>query len=283
MNQRRLAKRSDPRAEAARREELARQLQLRQEHPDWPAARVRIEARGGTWPPPPVERRKRDRRNKYGRRGGPNRCGHDRRNFHRPRIAGNLPPFVYWAIEAFESAKRQGRLPCQLLFRFQSRSEAHEVIGAMVPVMLAWTMVATTQIARPSKRRPGEVEGYTVDYDVARVSGISESRIERGIATLKDWGWHHFTVGKNGRRLAAQPIDETEDGERRGRAAIRKWAPDFWRDIGISIVALKAAQQKHAEYMARRPAGGERVAVDSIVEQLTAALWDPTSRPRPPP
>jgi hypothetical protein len=227
--------------------------------------------------------RKRVRANKYGRRGGPNRCGHDRRNFIRPRIAGNLPPFVYWAIEAFQTAVRQRRLPSHLNFRFHSRSERDETIEAMVPVMLAWTMVPTTQIARPSKRRPGEIVGYTVDHHIARECGVSESRIERGISTLKDWGWQHFSVGKHGRRLAAQPIDETEGGERRGRPAIRKWAPDFWRDIGISRTALKAQQQKYLDDTARLAAARERVAVEPIVEQLGAALWDPTSRPRPPP
>jgi hypothetical protein len=225
--------------------------------------------------------RKRVRANRHGRRGGPNRCGHDRRNFIRPTIARNLPPFVYWAIAAFESTARQRRLPSALCFRFQSRSERDETIRALVPVMLSWTMVLTQQIARPSKLRPGEIEGATVDYHLARETEISESRIERAIATLKDWGWQHFTVGKNGRRLAAQPIEVTETGERRGHAAIRVWAPQFWRDIGISRTALKAEQQKYDDDRRRRVA--KPIAVEPVLEQLAVALWDPTSTPRPPP
>lgn len=287
MNQRRLAKRSSRRSESARRKELVRQLELRRENPDWPADRVRAEARGSMWTEPPPEKRKRDRRNKYGRRGGRNRCGHDPKKFHRPKIARNLPPFVYWAISAFEQTVRQHRLPSQLNFRFSSRSEGHEAIGAITPVLLAWTMVMTTRIARPSKRRPGRVEGYTVDHHIAPLSGMGESRVERVIATYKDWGWHHFTVGKNGRRLAAQPIELTDDGYE-GQAAIRKWTSKFWQDIGISLEALKSAQKHYATYLDQRTARQaaarkDQVAVTPLVEQLTVALGDPTSRPRPPP
>ena len=230
---------------------------------------------------PPLAKRKRVRANKFGRRGGRNRCGHDPRNYVRPRIPGNRPPFVYWAIEAFNTAARQGRLPSQLCFRFASRSERDETIRALVPVMLSWTMVLTQQIARPSKLRPGEIEGATVDYHLAQETGISESRIERGISTLKDWGWHHFSVAKNGHRRAAQPIDEKEDGERRGRAAIRAWAPQFWRDIGISTTALKAEQKKYEEDRIRRSA--KPIAVEPVLEGLAGAIWDPSSKPRPPP
>lgn len=225
----------------------------------------------------PSPKRARVRVNKYGRRGGHNRCGHDRRNFIRPSIARNLPPFVYWAIAAFEARP----LPSALCFRFASRSERDETIRALVPVMLSWTMVLTQQIARPSRRTPGELEGYTIDYHLARETGVSESRIERGIATLKDWGWHHFSVGKNGRRTAAQPIEVTETGERRGRAAIRVWAPQFWRDLGISRAALKAEQQRYEDERAKR--AEKPVSVAPVLEQLAVTLWDPSSRPRPPP
>lgn len=226
---------------------------------------------------PPQVKRVRVRANKFGRRGAPNRCGHDRRNFIRPTIARNLPPFVYWAIAAFESRP----LPSALNFHFASRSERNETIRALIPVMLSWTMVLTQQIARPSKRRPGELEGATVDYHLARETGISESRVERGISTLKDWGWHHFSVGKRGRRVVAQPIDVDEFGDRRGRAAIRAWAPQFWRDIGISTTALKAEQKRYADDRAKRLV--KPVAVAPVLEQLATTLWDPTSRPRPPP
>lgn len=226
---------------------------------------------------PPTAARKRVRANKFGRRGGPNRCGHDRRTFIRPAIARNLPPFVYWAIAAFEARP----LPSSLNFRFSSRSERNETMRALIPVMLSWTMVLTQQIARPSKLRPGELEGATIDYHLARETGISESRVERGISTLKDWGWHHFALGKNGRRTVAQPIDVNEYGDRRGRAAIRHWAPQFWRDIGISTTALKAEQQKYADDRARRLS--RPVAVLPVLEQLSVTLWDPTSKPRPPP
>lgn len=226
-------------------------------------------------------KRKRVRANKYGRRGPGNGCGHDRRNYIRPTIARNLPPFVYQVIEAFEAMARQGRLPNHLNFRFASRSERDEAVRALVVVMVANTCILSQRIGRPSKREPGTFEGLTVDHHLAPMSGVAESRIERAISTLKDWAWLHFKVGKDGRRRSAQPVEVKEDGKYQGLAAIHVWAPEFWRGIGISRTALKAAQQKYEEDRARRSA--KPVAVEPLFEQLAAAIWDPTSKPRPPP
>lgn len=217
--------------------------------------------------------RKRDRKNKYGKRGPGNRCGHDRLNFVQPTIDRNMPLLNRWAIEAFKARK----LPSELIFRFASRSEQEEVIRALVPVMIAYTYVLTHQIGQPSKKN-GAIEGLTVDRHLARMSGISESRVERGISTLKDWGWQKFKTDSAGRRRASQPIDETETGERRGRAAIRVWDPRAWRDWGISQTAIKQAQ---ANYIANV----ERVPDDVPVAPLLARLAEDLSLPRekPPP
>lgn len=235
----------------------------------------------------PAAPRVRDRKNKHGRRGGPNRCGHDREHFIRPDIKRNLPPFVYWVIQAFDETVKQRRLPSQLNFRFHSRSERDETIQAMVPVMVAATIIITQQIGRPSKKEKGAVDGLTIDYDLAPLTQISESRIERGISTLKDWGWQHFETrklaGGRERRCASQPIDETETGERRGRAAIRAWTPRFYRDIGISQTALKQAISDYQRHQALQKAGTQTVVVEPLLEELADHLWDPTSKPRPPP
>lgn len=236
-------------------------------------------ARRASGPAQPA--RKRVRANKWGRRGPGNRCGHDRRNYLRPTIARNLPPFIYEVVQHFEATVRQRRLPHQLIFRFATHSERDEAVQALVLVMVAATCVASQRIGRPSRREPGTFEGLTVDHHLARMSGISESRIERAIATLKDWGWLHFDEAKDGKRRSKQPVELQADGTYKGGAAIRVWAPQFWRDIGISRTALKAAQQKHEQDRARQIS--RPVAVQPIVEQLGVAIWDPTSKPRPPP
>jgi hypothetical protein len=220
----------------------------------------------------PAAPRKRDRKNKYGRRGAGNGCGHNPRKFLRPQIRRNLPPLIAWAIESFE--KRP--LPSQLMFRFASRSERDETVRAMVLVMLAATCVVTKRIGRPTRR--GDFEGLTVDYHLAPMTGISESRIERAEATLKDWGWHHFRTDKRGHRRSAQPIDETETGERRGRAAIHVWTAQFWRDIGISATALKEAVARYVANLERTP---ECADVEQLVGRLAADLSLPRERPPP--
>jgi hypothetical protein len=289
MNQRFFARNAKRlRDENARRNELRRQAELLQEHPEWPAERIRDEARkaGSTHdelaPGTTKPRRKRDRRNKHGRRGPSNRCGHDRNHFHRPTIARNLPPFIYTAIAAFEECCRSGRLPSSLNFHFRTKSERDEAVYALVLTMIANTCVLSQRIGRPSRRKPGFFEGLTIDYHLAPSSGTSESRLERAIATLKDWAWLHFEVGKNGRRQCAQAVELTEAGYR-GDAAVRCWAPDFWRDIGISLKALKDAQRLHAEHLARKKASQGQIPVAPTVEKLVDALWSPESRPRPPP
>lgn len=222
----------------------------------------------------PAAPRKRDRRNKYGRRGPGNGCGHDRRNFIRPKIRRNLPDLIAWAIEAFNARP----LPSQLMFRFASRSERDETIRALVLVMLASTCVVTKRIGRPSRKNRGEFEGLTVDYHLAKETGISESRIERGVATLKDWGWQPFETDARGRRRASQPIDETETGERRGRAAIRVWTAEFWRDLGISQTAIKQAVAKYIANVERVP---DDVDVAPLLSRLAEDLSLPRERPPP--
>lgn len=218
--------------------------------------------------------RVRVRKNNYGRRGPGNGCGHNRAKFIRPQIRRNLPSILAWAIEAFEARP----LPSQLMFRFASRSERDETVRALVLVMLASTCVVTKRIGRPSRKRRGEFEGLTVDYHLAKETGISESRIERGVATLKDWGWQPFEVDGRGRRRASQPIDETETGERRGRAAIRVWAAQFWRDIGISQTALREAVARYLRNVERVP---DDVDVAPMLSRLAEDLSLPRERPPP--
>jgi hypothetical protein len=222
----------------------------------------------------PVAPRTRDRKNKYGRRGRGNGCGHDPRKFLRPQIRRNLPPLIAWAIEAFESRP----LPSHLMFRFASRSERDESVRALVLVMLASTCVVTQRIGRPSRKEPGGFEGLTIDYHLAPMTGVGESRLERAVATLKDWGWNPFKLDAAGRRCPAQPIDETETGERRGCAAIRAWTPQFWRDLGISQTSIKQAVANYVANLKKTPTD---VPVDSLVGRLAETLAVPRERPPP--
>lgn len=227
------------------------------------------------------------RKNKYGRRGPGNRCGYDPDKPVIPKIPNNLPPLVYTLLTAY---KERGMMVVKtaLDFRFETRGERDEVMLALGITMLIAMCVVTKRIGRPSKARRGEFEGLTVDYHLAPMSGLSESRIERAFPAFKDLGWLYYHVDAIGRRCSAQPIDEDENGQRRGRAAIRQWTPIFFRDIGYTEDALKQAVAEYLQTQARNqakqkdhtsPDANVAVPIDPIVDRLARIL----ARERPPP
>ena len=227
---------------------------------------------------------KRQRANRYGRRGGGNRCGHDPKRPVRVHWKANLPPIVK------QLCQRMLERPLPLLLgRYARRSELLEAVRAVGPIMGARTDVRSWRIGKPDVADPRKWRGLSVDHDLARFSGISESRVERVIGTFTDWGWLHFQAIKPGRRkakrgflrCASQKVDKQPDGSHRGHAAIRVWTDEVWRHYGLTAavaearLALSCAQRKQADVVA--------VPLAPLVEQLVGMLWDPSSKPRPPP
>lgn len=236
-------------------------------------------------------KRLRTRKNVHGRRGRGNRCGHDPRRFIRPAVKDTLPPFIRMS----QGALRRAVLPLiesTLPFRWNHapRSERAEACKAVGIVALGRTDIASGRIGRPSKKDRRRFDGLTIDRELAPLAEVSESRVERVIATFTDWGWLHFKTAKPGRRKArrgfirraAQPIDR-EDGRFKGRAAVRVWTEKFWRDLGL-WAALAEAQQKRKQAAAAARAN-LAPALDGLVDRLvdTLAAETPDRRERPPP
>ena len=234
-------------------------------------------------------KRVRDRRNKHGRRGGGNRCGHDRRRFIRPRFKDSIPQFLRIAIERLRGIALP-LVESTLPFRFPHapRSERAEAIRAVGAVALGRTDIVSGRIGRPSKRDRRRFNGLSIDHDLAPLAEVSESRTERTISTYEDLGWLHWTAAPAGGRKtkrgflrkASQPV-ERKDGRFRGRAAVRVWTPKFWDDLGLTA-ALAEAVLKRAQSAAMDDAN-KRVPVAPLVAQLVDALTLPDPDARPPP
>jgi len=228
----------------------------------------------------------RTRANLYGRRGPGNRCGHDRKHHIRPFYKRTLPdPIV-------KLARRVQAIDMPLLLgRYARRSECVEAVRAVLIVMVGRLDLLTWRVGRPDRKRRGKFNGLSVDYDLAPESEISESRVERAIGTMMDWGWIAWTACKPGGRKArrgflrcsAQPIEKTSAGERRGRAAIRCFTEDFFRFFGMLTELRTVAAKRHAD--AKKQADVVNVPIAPLVAEL-AELVDhlaPGVRPRPPP
>ncbi len=228
-------------------------------------------------------KRIRDRRNRYGRRDGGNRCGHDSARFVRAQWKPGLPLFVRIFCERF------ARVNLPLLLGRARRSELIEAARAVGPTMAARTDVASGRVGKPDRNDPRRFVGLAIDHDLAPLSGISESRIERLIGTFEDWGWLHWQAVKPGRRkarrgfvrCAAQPIDKRPDGSRRGRAAIRVWTDEVFRFVGLWVALCEARQ--HRSRAVQAEAAGRKLPVGALVSQLADActLTDPRERPPP--
>jgi hypothetical protein len=187
------------------------------------------------------------------------------------------------------ACERGARVHLPLLLGRARRSELTETARAVLPVMLARTDIASGRIGKPDRTDPRRFAGLAIDHDLAPLSGISESRIERFIGTLEDWDWLHWQAAPPGRRkakrgylrCAAQPIERRANGERRGRAAIRVWTDEVFRFLGL-WVALCEARARRARATAA-DAAGRRRAVVALVGQVANAhtLTDPRERPPP--
>jgi hypothetical protein len=226
----------------------------------------------------------RTRANLYGRTGSGNRCGHRRKNFVRPDRKEELPRILLLASMRLRSLA----LPL-LLGRYARRSELEEAVKAVGDVMICRTDLLTLRIGRPDRKRPRKFHGLSIDYDLAPLADISESRVERVLGTFEDWGWLHWVPVKPGRRkakrgflrCAAQPIDKTKTGERRGRAAIRCWTPEFFKALGLGVAMHDARQHRAAEIS--RAADVVRVPIRPLVASLAESLSVPDPDERPPP
>jgi hypothetical protein len=226
----------------------------------------------------------RERANRYGRRGGGNNCGHERGRFVRASWKPGLPTVVRMACE------RTARATLPLLLGRARRSELTETARAVLPVMLARMDIVSGRVGKPDRNNPRRFVGLSIDHDLAPLSGISESRIERFIGTLEDWDWLHWHAAPVGRRkakrgylrCAAQPIERLPSGERRGRAAIRVFTEELFRFFPGLWVALCEERAKRARAAAAE-ASGRRRAVVALVGQVANAhtLTDPRERPPP--
>jgi hypothetical protein len=226
--------------------------------------------------------------NLHGRTGPGNRAGHDRRKPIRPKYKQTLPEFTKKTIRRWQALK----LPLTLDF-YQVRSERDEAIKAVGTVYFATTDLLTGIIGRPSRDVRRRWDGLTVDYDIAPRSGISESRCERVNSTVKDWGWLHWTaVEPGGRpkpkrgvyRFSSQPIDEKENGERRGRAAIRVWTDEVYKVMGL-YAELCFIRKKISDAIAARKncrAGINQMPVSPLVVALVESLSVPGTQRGPP-
>jgi len=188
------------------------------------------------------------------------------------------------------ACERTARVTLPLLLGRARRSELTETARAVLPIMMARTDIASGRIGKPDRNDTRRFVGLAIDHDLAPLSGISESRIERFIGTLEDWDWLHWQAAPPGRRkakrgylrCAAQPIDRKTNGERRGRAAIRVWTDEVFRHFPGLWVALCEARAKRAR-AAAAAAAGRRRAVVALVGQVADAstLTDPRERPPP--
>lgn len=177
-----------------------------------------------------------------------------------------------------------------LLLGRARRSELTEDVQALGPTMAARTDLKSGRIGKPDRADPRRFVGLAVDHDLAPLSGISESRVERTIGTLTDWGWLHFHAVKPGRRkarrgflrCAAQQVDKKPNGERRGHAAIRVWTHEVWRYYGALSCLVEWLQQRSLS-LARAVANTAQVPTAPTLDLLVAALSDPDSAARPPP
>jgi hypothetical protein len=229
------------------------------------------------------------RRRQWGRRDGVggNRCGHDPLHFVRPAAKRRIPPI----LTNTRAAARGRQLP-PLNGYVSRRSELAESFYAFVDVAVPRTDVRSWRIGRPSRKRPGRFDGLSVDHDLARLMGISESRVERMLVAAEDWGflrWHAVPKGRRKAkrgflRCASQPIDR-KGRRRRGLAAIRQWTEAFWEWAGVAT-AMHEAQQK-ATAAAKRaadvvgiPAAHAAQLAHDLADLL--GLTNP-ARPRPPP
>jgi hypothetical protein len=176
-----------------------------------------------------------------------------------------------------------------MLGRYARRSELVEAIQAIGPVMASFTDIRSWRVGVPDPADRRKTKGLSVDHDLSRLSNISESRTERTIGTFTDFGWLHFQVVARGRRkakrgflrCASQQVDVTPSGEHRGRAAVRVWTDELWRHY--KLTAMIAEARLALAQAAQKALANVSVPVDPLVSQLVAALWDPTSTPRPPP
>lgn len=233
-----------------------------------------------------MSQRARNRKNRWGRRGGGNRCGHDPRHPVRARPwKQNIPK----PARLLARAMQERPLPL-MLGRYARRSELVEAVQAIGPVMASRTDCASGRIGKPDKKDPRRFVGLAVDHDLAPLSGISESRTERVIGTFTDWGWLHFHAVPRGRRkakrgflrCASQQVDKKPNGERRGHAAVRVWTAEVWRYYKL-LPTLAEWLQRRSLSVRKAVANMAQVPVGPVVAELAATLGDPTSTPRPPP
>jgi hypothetical protein len=185
--------------------------------------------------------------------------------------------------------RMQERPPPLMLGRYARRSELVEAVQAIGPVMASRTDLASGRIGKPDKKDPRRFVGLAVDHDLAPLSQISESRTERVIGSFTDWGWLHFHPVPPGRRkarrgflrCASQQVDTKPNGERRGHAAVRVWTREVWRYYGLLAVLTEWLQ---ARSLSVRKAIANTAAVPTrpVLDQLAAALSDPTSTRAPP-
>jgi hypothetical protein len=194
-----------------------------------------------------------------------------------------LPPIISQACRAMARVQ----LPLQL--GRARRSELTEAARAVGPIMMARMDIVSGRIGKPDRNNPRRFVGLSIDHDLAPLSDIGESRIERLIGTFEDWDWLHWTAAPLGRRkakrgylrCAAQPIERRANGDRRGRAAIRVWTDEVFRFLGL-WVALCEERARRARAAAAE-ASGRRRAVVALVGQVANAhtLTDPRERPPP--
>lgn len=186
--------------------------------------------------------------------------------------------------------RMQERQPPLMLGRYARRSELVEAVQAVGPIMAGRTDLKSGRIGKPDKKDPRRFVGLAVDHDLAPLSNISESRTERVIGSMTDWGWLHFHAVKPGRRkarrgflrCAAQQVDTKPNGERRGHAAVRVWTREVWRHYGLLPTLVEWLQQRSLSVQ-KALANTAQIPTRPIVGQLAAALSDPTSTARPPP
>jgi hypothetical protein len=230
---------------------------------------------------------KTDRRNRYGRRGGRNRCGHDPRAPIRPDFKAGLPGVITLALWKI----RRMQLPL-LLGCFNRRSELEESVPAVLTVMAARADVVSYRVGTPGRRW---FMGISVD-EIARLSEISESRVERAISTLYTWGWLHFTPTKDRRRhpcklgFRRRPAQYTERKGQRvvGFAAVRRFTHEFWTWLGLGPQMIAEGAKRTAAADAAANGTAPRQAIPpAVVGALVSALAGPSDRSdpraRPPP
>lgn len=184
----------------------------------------------------------------------------------------------------------QERPPPLMLGRYARRSELVEAVQAVGPIMASRTDCASGRIGKPDKKDPRRFVGLAVDHDLAPLATISESRVERTIGTFTDFGWLHFHAVPRGRRkakrgflrCASQHVETKPNGERRGHAAVRVWTREVWRYYGL-LPCLVEWLQARSLSVRKAIANTTTVPTAPLVNQLAAALSDPTSAARPPP